>query len=514
MKLKIGISNLQPGWEIILQQEGVSFEEISLDDPISINDYSVLIINKSISNLQHEHLNSYMENGGSAIINSKSLIEIEKLKLRSKKVKYCIPSKDSIFADLDLIDFYTRFHWLKSEEIQYMDSNLKIQYQKIGKGFLLILPFDVNSLILNAEFIRKKFWVDRPELPSEIVAKVSKGKIRQIISRCLQFLHNKRNIPMIQLWKYPNNWQNLFMFRVDTDFCSAEEAGALYKLCKKHKIRGTWFVDTASQETLQQVYCKMPDQKIALHCRRHLVFPDYETNKENIENGLSDLRNEGLSATGFAAPFGEWNGNLAKVLEEESFQYSSEFSLNYDDLPFNPAIDNRFTSVLQIPIHPISLGRLNRSHFSEEEMWDYYKVHIEDCIKKGNPIFLYHHPSHGKLQIIEKIFKLINKKKINILTYQEYADWWKKRNDQKIELKYSKNKLSCEMDKIPEDIFLRISKNDKYAMIEIEKEINLNDLKWQKSEKTGLKPNLGRIRKWHWRDALYDYESRKGRKNK
>ena len=30
--------------------------------------------------------------------------------------------------------------------------------------------------------------------------------------------------PMIQLWKYPNNWQNLFMFRVDTDFCSTKEA--------------------------------------------------------------------------------------------------------------------------------------------------------------------------------------------------------------------------------------------------------------------------------------------------
>ncbi|MCK4979635.1 MAG: hypothetical protein KAS62_04520, partial [Candidatus Delongbacteria bacterium] len=263
MKLKIGISNLQPGWEIILQQEGLNFEEISLDDPVNVDDYSVLIINKSISNLHH--LNFYLENGGSAIINSKIYASINNIKLHSKKVKFSVSDKESIFADLGLIDFYTRFHWLKSEEIQYLDSNLKIQYQKIGIGILLILPFDVNSLILDTEFIRKKVWIDRPELPSEIVTKVSKGKIRQIIEHCLQFLHDEREIPLVQSWRFPRDGHSLFMFRIDRDFCSTEQATALYELCKKHKIKGTWFVDTISRGTIQHVYCKVPDQEIALH---------------------------------------------------------------------------------------------------------------------------------------------------------------------------------------------------------------------------------------------------------
>ena len=81
-------------------------------------------------------------------------------------------------------------------------------------------------------------------------------------------------------------------------------------------------------------------------------------------------------------------------------------------------------------------------------------------------------------------------------------------------MSYSNNELSCEIKKIPDDINLRISKHNKHALMEIKKTINLNDLKWQKTEKTGLKKNLERIRKWHWRDTLYNYESRKGRKNK
>ena len=514
MKLKIGLTTLQPGWEIILKQEGLNYNSINLNNHVDIDEYSLLIINKQISQQQKKHLYSFLKKGGTAIINSKIFANFNNLKLHSKTIKYCVPNTESIFADLGLIDYYTRFHWLRSKEIQYLDSNLKIQFQQIGKGSLLLIPFDVNSLILNTDTLRKKFWVNRKELPSEIVAKVSKGKIRQIILRCLQFLHNKRNIPMIHLWKYPNNCQNLFMFRVDTDFCSVEEATALYDLCKKNNISGTWFVDTVSKETLQQVYCKMPDQEIALHCRRHLVFSDYETKKENIENGLSDLQEEGIDVTGFAAPFGEWNENLAKVLEDKNFQYSSEFCLDYDDLPFYPVLNQKKSSVLQIPIHPMSTGRMRRSHFSENEMWEYYEAHIVECIKTGFPIFLYHHPSHGNLQVIEKIFEFINENKINVLTYQEYADWWKKRDKFKIEINYNDNELSCETDKILEDIFLRIFKHDEFALIKIEKNINLNDLKWQKIEKLEIKSNLKRTRKWHWRDVLYNYESRKGKKNK
>ncbi|MDO9578586.1 MAG: polysaccharide deacetylase family protein, partial [Candidatus Cloacimonadales bacterium] len=328
------------------------------------------------------------------------------------------------------------------------------------------------------------------------------------------FLHEKRKIPLVQNWRFPNDWKNLFMFRVDTDYCTSEQAKTLYELCKKHKIRGTWFVDTVFQDTLQQVYAQMPDQEVALHCRRHLVFPDYETNKENIENGLSDLHEAGISVAGFAAPFGDWNENLARVMTEKGFQYSSEFTLDYDDLPFYPIVNDKATSVLQIPIHPMSIGRMHRSHFSQEEMWQYYKTHIDECLLNGNPIFLYHHPSHGNLEIFDKIFRYVNIKQINSLTYREYADWWGKRNKLNPEIKYSDDELNFEGDEFSDEIFVKISGGDNYALNRMQKKMILSNLHWQKTEKLTPKTDLERTRKWHWRDTLYNYESKKGKRNK
>ena len=64
-------------------------------------------------------------------------------------------------------------------------------------------------------------------------------------------------------------------------------------------------------------------------------------------------------------------GSIRVEFEDMDFEYSSEFTLDYDDLPFFPYLKDGFSKVLQIPIHPISLGRLRRSHFSKNEMLKY-----------------------------------------------------------------------------------------------------------------------------------------------
>ena len=74
MRLKIGISNLQPGWEIILQQEGLTYEVINLNSQVDIDEYSVLIINNQVSQQQKRHLDTFLKKGGSAIINSKIFV--------------------------------------------------------------------------------------------------------------------------------------------------------------------------------------------------------------------------------------------------------------------------------------------------------------------------------------------------------------------------------------------------------------------------------------------------------
>jgi len=371
----------------------------------------------------------------------------------------------------------------------------------------------VNAVILDTNSIRKKIWVERKELPSEIVAKVSKGKIRKILSKILEFLYLQRDLPFVQLWQFPKTWKNLFMFRVDTDHCSTWQALEFHKICKKNNICGTWFVDTVSKETLKNAYKKMDDQEIALHCRRHLVFHDYKTNLENIKNGLEDLKEVGIEVTGFAAPFGDWNENLGKVLEKFNFGYSTEFTLDYDDLPFYPYIQGKKSSVLQIPIHPVSTGRLRRSHFTDEEKWQYFKKFIDRQIALNDPIFIYHHPSHDQLNLFNKVFEYINSKNINKMNYKEFSNWWKKRLSFQYELNFANDEINCNFENETSEFSFKISYNNKSVITAIKKSIKLDELNWKEPGKVEWISNLERTRKKHWRDILYNYESKKGKRN-
>ena len=130
-------------------------------------------------------------------------------------------------------------------------------------------------------------------------------------------------------------------------------------------------MDTDSEDRLNN-YALFDKQEMAIHCDKHYIYDNTEDNYYNILKADKKLKKCEINATGFAAPFGEWNSSLDKTLQKLELEYSSEFALDYDDLPFYPYYNNEFSKVLQIPIHPISLGRLRRSHFNENEMLQYY----------------------------------------------------------------------------------------------------------------------------------------------
>ena len=59
---------------------------------------------------------------------------------------------------------------------------------------------------------------------------------------------------------------------------------------------------------------------------------------------------------GFAGPHGRWDPSLDDTLEDLGYLYSSDFQLGYDDFPFYPWKGDRFSRVLQIPVHPVCEG--------------------------------------------------------------------------------------------------------------------------------------------------------------
>ena len=510
MNLKVGIFSFLPGWEIILKQEGIPFEIISLNSEISVNDFSVIIVTELLSPEQTDNILDYLSNGGSVLLGTRIYAQIFKTHIIHKKIKFLIPEKNSIYSSVGLVDIYSKQSFVKDKYLKSLDSNLKIYKKQFGKGTAIILPFTINKLVLDYKSIRKKFLADRKELPSEIIAKVSKSKIRQIIRISLEYLFNVRNLPFIQSWYFPKDWKNLFIFRIDTDFCTIDDAKELYEICKRNQITATWFLDTESEEKLQ-FFRDMENQELALHCERHIVFNNYEKNYNNLKSAKCKLEAEGIHPVGFAAPFGDWNPELGKTIQELDFEYSSEFVLDYDDLPFFPFFNNKFSKVLQIPIHPISIGRLRRSHFSKEEMLKYYLNLIEEKINLNEPIIIYHHPHHEHFEVINEIFKYINKQGINNFSIQEYASWWEKRSNIQYNLDFEDNKIKITQKNPDTDIFIKIKTKTGFTIYKAQKEIVLDELNFITSKKIIQPGNLARTRKKNWRDLLYNYESFRGK---
>lgn len=513
MNLKIGLTENKPGWKIILKQEGVSYEIISCFDVVKYSDFSALIVSGFNSMEQRDSILNYIISGGAVLVDSEMSSKLLDMKMKKYKIRYLIPENDSIYSEVGLVDIYQNGLIQKDKDITNLDNGLKIKIKRVGKGIVLILPFNVHKLILNVSNSRKKFYFKRRELPSERVSKISKGEIRKIIRISLEYLHHFRGLPFLQLWYYPGGNNSIFAFRTDTDFCKRKDAMALYKVCKKNEIPGNWFVETKTSMDWLADFKKMQNQEIGLHCYEHRVFKDYNNNRKNLEKGQKILEKYGIKPIGFVYPYGEWNYNLGSAIEDLGFKYSSEFSLSYDDLPFYPYFKKRFSKVLQIPIHPISIGRLQRSHFSDKEIWQYYKNIIVQKINLNEPIVLYHHPSHKKFDIFDSIFKFINEHHIKKINFTEFYYWWKKRYEVKFNAILENGKIIIESNNFSTDFWLRIS-SVKFgnSITQIRPEINLRNLEWhKKGEIISLPKDINRIRRFSWRDFLYDLEFIRGK---
>jgi len=514
MNLRIGLTDNKPGWQILLKQEGVSYEIISCLDVVKYSDFSALIVNGFNSLKQCDNILDYVKSGGAVLVDSEMSSELLNANMKKCRIKYLIPEKNSNYSAVGLVDIYQNGFIPRDGDIISLDSGLKIKIKRIEKGIVLILPFNVNKAILDISTSRRKFYPPAGgELPSERIAKISKGEVRRIVRISLEYLHHIQGLPFVQLWYYPKGNKSIFAFRVDTDFCKRKNALELYKICKKNEIPGSWFVETKTSMRWLADFKKMQNQEIGLHCYRHRVFKDYNNNRKNLEKGQKILEKYEINPIGFVSPYGEWNYNLGNAIEDANFQYSSEFSLSYDDLPFYPYLGDRFSKVLQIPIHPISVGRLRRAHFTDEEMWQYYKNVIVQKIKLCEPIIFYHHPSHKKFDIFDRIFKFINEHSIKKFDFAGLSSWWEKRNEVKFNAILENEKIVIKSNNFSSDFWLRIS-SAKYgnSITQIKPEINLRNLEWHKKDEIiSLPKDINRIRRFSWRDFLYDLESIQGK---
>lgn len=449
MKLSVGISRLRPEWEIPLRQIGIPFYRVDTARIIEKDEIPVLILASGEKRENDANILNYIHSGGAILTEADTAQTLLNIPAKRLSIRYLHSSDDEIFSGIPICDLQPGHREVAVEagHLKNQDGKHTVTIRQLGKGMVIVLPSGFTLDLLSRKVKRKNFPAAGGErLPSERISLVSKGSIRQIIQKALEYLFHFRGLPFLHLWHLPYDWQTLFGFRVDTDFGTRDEVEGLYTVCRKHDIPATWFVETQSQVDWIDLYREMEKQEIAYHCYRHRVFSGYRANLEDFQTGLGILRNAGIHPRGYAAPFGEWNPLLGKIVEEMGFNYSSEFAAGYDDLPFYPYLQDSFSAVLQVPIHPTSMGRLRWARHSSEQMLAYFLREINWKSSRFEPVFLYHHPGHRNFEVFEKIFREVKQRNIPTMSMGEYAEWWQQRNRIQWEANYENNQTIVHSD--------------------------------------------------------------------
>ena len=437
IRLCVGISSLTPAWKSMFEQLGILAEEIDFSYTISVK-YSCLIINsildQSSQNLVHRFANK--EVGGVLFSkNAQSLF-----------------AKDRTSTTLKI-------------DLPHSYANAVSSYY-LGTGLIFSLDFDPDSEFSNSDYKRKRFPFKPGYHPDEITRSTDIDALRYTVEILLKELHYHRKLPFVSKWHSPTKIP-FFAFRVDTDFGDQTSLQKLYELADNYQIPMTWFLHVKAHEEWLDYFHTFKNQEIALHGYEHGTSKSYEHIVNNIESGKQLLMDAGLNPSGFCVPYSIWNETLGDVLNSFDFNYSSEFTLGYDTLPFFPIHKNEQHSTLQIPIHPICTGSLNRKCASIKDMENYFREilnHKTECIQN---VLFYHHPMQVGLEIWNSIFDEVNKLGLTKLTFSEISNFWVSRLNSRIEIHFDEESSTLTCESGNSNLLLNISVNSReYYLIE------------------------------------------------
>jgi hypothetical protein len=278
-------------------------------------------------------------------------------------------------------------------------------------------------------------WTIDGRSVSERVARYPKARIRRrLIDRLRQVVTGEGGI-WARLAAYPFPYRSAFNLRLDLDETEPDDYARFAEARRPLDDCSTHFVSTAAYGHCAAVLGDLRRVDTQSHGHYHFVYRDRESNARNLERAHRMLAQAGFQPEGFAGPHGRWNEGIDGVLEDLGYAYSSDFQLGYDDLPFFPWRGDRFSKVLQIPIHPLCEGIFFEAGGNARAVADHFARTIEAKINAGEPAFVYGHPE-GRLGrfpwIVEEIARTIaGESLLWRTTLTEFAHWWRWRLDRR-----------------------------------------------------------------------------------
>ena len=512
MKIHVGIIGRHRGWQNLLQQEGVPFSFVTGD--AVPDDYSMLVVGDDANERESEKVRLYLQAGGAVLCSAVIDSRLRHTTDQRMYLEYVKTGNRSHFSSIGSIDIECACHlaW-KANDLESRRGLFSAYAGPAGGGHIIALPFDPSLLVLDTRSAVRSFYSPERRLPFETVSLVSKGTLRLLVSECLEILHHRRGLPYVHLWYYPRGAQSIFCFRIDTDYGSREQIGALWQLAQRNRLPMTWFLDVKSHISYLQDFAEMKDQEIGIHCFDHVFFPDVKSNIANVQRAADTLQKLGIAAQAYAAPYGIWDAEFGRSLASLGFEYSSEFSYDYDNMPGDTG-----NGMLQIPVHPICIGSLKRHSYTDENMIRYFDFVVRRKLAAREPMFFYHHPRDGHEPVLEWLFEAMRRERIPSKTMGEFSAWWRRRMNMSLTCESSGNNIRLNLpEDARDDVYVHITKPDgTEAVIPRAAQIAMETVRWEAKPAAFLFPDdFLRQRRFNYRipltqtaDALHRFFSR------
>lgn len=426
----IGLWGKDPYWQEVLRQEGTSY---AVNAAEQLDRISVLILDAAPGKKDAPLVARYAESGGSLLACAGHAGEMwPELNPRRARIRYIAPDGSAVFRNVGLADIETT-GWLCSRaNAGTTDRGEKALFVgRVGNCSCVLLPFDLPSVLSRFDARPRQFVADSPVFPTETVSSAGRGEVRRLVANCLRFLLARQGLPYVHLSYVPGAGPSIFGYRVDTDFGPRSALETTAELAGRVGMKFSWYVNVRAHGGHLDLFRELAraGHDVQLHCYRHAVYPDYERNRANLARGKAEMEQAGLHVTGAVAPYGEWNPGLERAMAELGFLYSSEFGFAGDDLPSRPLIAGVRSRVLQVPVHPVSIGRLLAAHARVEQIERYYLNYVNRQAARAAPCLLYDHPERiaQSNEVLTRVLDHGVKRCGGWTTLTAYADWWRQR---------------------------------------------------------------------------------------
>jgi len=449
-------------WKAICDREGLPALPAPTGMRIDPSECSLVIVTSPVDDQSVAVLEEYLRAGGAILGYAGFLEGLSGSVTHEQWIEYLVPDADSVPRSGTLLDLGLKC--AVPREARYwrtQEQTFAVAAGPMSGGFQVALPFDPARAIADTRHADKSFYAQRDRLPSERVSLVSKGAIGFVLHRAFEYLHHARGIPYCHLWWYPGVSRSVFALRVDTDGGTRESIDDLYGIAKDFGIGMSWYLDVRSHESWLSHFNGLAGQELGLHCYEHRPYTAYEDIHRDLARGRRLMESAGLRPRGVTAPFGLWQESFARAVDDHGFEYSSEFSLAYDALPFTPVARGTRFRALQVPIHPVCVGSLLRAGYDGEAMCAYFERVIRERLAGHEPMMFYHHPLHKHGHVIRFLCSRMEEEGIPCLTLGEYARWWSGRSRARLAASVENSVLSLRIDSPhaqAADLMVRVSR--------------------------------------------------------